>query len=729
MTPARLAIASLLLTAPLAHAAPSSQVQPIAAIKPVVTNYYGTNVTDDYRWMEASPNPELAAYEKGQNDHTRALLDSIPGRAALLKDIAADNNLGSGVDGFIIAGGKDFYVQTLPGEDSGKLYMRDPASGKTKLLVDPDAFGAKGASEAINFFQPSPDGAYVAYGVSSGGAENPVLRVIATATLKDQGVLIDRVDGDSDGFPPVAWLPDGSFAYYRLQKLAPGEDPADYYLKSRDWLHHLGQNPDGQGDTPVFGYNLDKAVSAAPDQDALVMTIPGCDDAFGVLTENESDDVIDAIYTTPIAALQAGKPVWTQIVGKADDVTGFDAAGSKLFLLTYNAAPRYKIIATSLTTPDVAHAEVVVPQSSAVITSMAVAEDALYVDSTANGYSQLLRLPLPAGATQILPLPYPGDIGAVVTNETRPGATISISSWTRSTADYRYDPASNAFIDTGIHKSLAAYTAGLVSREVTATSYDGTQVPLSIVMKAGTKLDGKNPTLLIGYGSYGLTLTPYLDPATLPWFNRGGIIATAHIRGGGWNGEAWHQAGMKLTKLNTVFDFIACAQYLIDHHYTSSAYMGGEGGSAGGITIGGAITWRPDLFAAAIDSHGDTDSLRMEFTLNGPPNIPEFGSVTTEAGFHGLYAMSAYAHVRDGVKYPAVLLETGANDPRVEPWTVTKMTARLQAASASGKPILLSVSYNSGHGLEDTKAQQDASLADELSFLLWQFGKPGFQPK
>jgi prolyl oligopeptidase len=157
--------------------------------------------------------------------------------------------------------------------------------------------------------------------------------------------------------------------------------------------------------------------------------------------------------------------------------------------------------------------------------------------------------------------------------------------------------------------------------------------------------------------------------------------------------------------------------------------MGGEGGSAGGITIGGAITWRPDLFAAAIDSHGDTDSLRMEFTPNGPPNISEFGSVTTEPGFHGLYAMSAYVHVRNGVKYPAMLLETGANDPRVEPWTVTKMTARLQAASTSGKPILLSVSYDSGHGVGDTKAQDNNALADELSFLLWQFDVAGFQPK
>ncbi len=319
-------------------------------------------------------------------------------------------------------------------------------------------------------------------------------------------------------------------------------------------------------------------------------------------------------------------------------------------------------------------------------------------------------------------------MAALVSDETAPGAVFSLESWTRSALWYQTGPDGRV-TDTGLQKPVAADTSQLVSREVMATSYDGTPVPLSIIMNKSTKLDGKNPTLLFGYGAYGITLTPGFDPGELAWFKRGGIIAIAHVRGGGWLGEDWHKAGMKLTKLNTVFDFIACGQYLVDQHYTSPADLAGEGGSAGGITIGGAVDWRPDLFAVAIDSHGETDTLRSEFTPNGPPNISEFGSVTTEAGFHGLYAMSAYVHVRNGVKYPAMLLETGANDPRVEPWEVTKMTARLQAASTSGKPILLSVSYDSGHGIGDTKAQGNADFADELSFILWQTGAPGFQPK
>jgi len=241
--------------------------------------------------------------------------------------------------------------------------------------------------------------------------------------------------------------------------------------------------------------------------------------------------------------------------------------------------------------------------------------------------------------------------------------------------------------------------------------------------------NGTLPTLLFGYGAYGSSYDPYFSPLFLSWIERGGVIAVAHVRGGGEYGEDWHRAGEKLTKLNTVFDFIACAEYLVAGHYTTPRYLAGQGTSAGGILIGGALTWRPDLFGAVIDLVGVTDTLRFELTPNGPPNTGEFGSVKTEEGFHGLYAMSAYAHVRDGTAYPAVLLHTGANDPRVDPWIIAKMAARLQAASTSGKPILLDVDYDAGHGVGSQREQTRKLWADEMAFALWQFGDPEFQPK
>jgi prolyl oligopeptidase len=203
-----------------------------------------------------------------------------------------------------------------------------------------------------------------------------------------------------------------------------------------------------------------------------------------------------------------------------------------------------------------------------------------------------------------------------------------------------------------------------------------------------------------------------------------------HVRGGGEYGEEWHLAGKEATKPNTWRDFIACAQYLIDNKYTSPAHLAGEGGSAGGILIGRTITERPDLFGAAIDIVGCSDMLRMETTANGVPNIPEFGSTKSEDGFKTLYAMSAYHHVKDQTAYPAVLLETGYNDPRVDPWQMAKMTAQLQAATASAKPVLLRVEYQGGHGgIGGTEKQLQERLADEWSFLLWQFGVPEFQRK
>src|SRR5204863_168527 len=234
--------------------------------------------------------------------------------------------------------------------------------------------------------------------------------------------------------------------------------------------------------------------------------------------------------------------------------------------------------------------------------------------------------------------------------------------------------------------------------EVKAKSYDGTLVPLSIVHRRGVALDGSHPTLLYGYGAYGITLDPFFDPKWLAWIERGGVYAVAHVRGGGEYGEDWHVAGKLLTKPNTWRDFIACGEYLIEHKYTAVARLAGVGGSAGGITIGRGITDRPDLFAAALDEVGMSDVVRVELSPNGPPNIPEFGSTKTPDGFKGVYEMRAYHHVTDGTAYPAVLLTTGITDPRVTPWQPAKLAARLQAATSSGKPILLRVDYEAGHG-------------------------------
>ena len=331
-----------------------------------------------------------------------------------------------------------------------------------------------------------------------------------------------------------------------------------------------------------------------------------------------------------------------------------------------------------------------------------------------------------AGALVPVALPYEGAIPLLATDVRDDGATIGLTSWTRSLLYYAIAP-DGALTNTRLKAPAPVDASPYASVEVKAQSADGTEVPLSIVYRRGMRLDNSHPAYLEGYGAYGVTLDPYFSTTRIAWLERNGVYAVCHARGGGEYGEDWHRAGMIATKQHTIDDFVGCARYLVAHGYTSAARLGGEGTSAGGILIGGAITQHPELFAAALDVVGSSDALRQEFSPNGPPNVPEFGTVKDETGFRALLAMDAYQHVRPGVAYPAVMLITGINDPRVPPWELAKFSAALQSATSSRRPVLLRVDYDAGHGfLAASREQSDRLLADQYSFLLWQFGDPEF---
>jgi prolyl oligopeptidase len=379
------------------------------------------------------------------------------------------------------------------------------------------------------------------------------------------------------------------------------------------------------------------------------------------------------------------------------------------------------VLQTSLAHPDLTGAKVAVPEGRTVLREVGAAADALYVKELDDGIYHILRVPSD-GAPARLPIPIAGTVSMAGSDPRLDGIIFSETSWTTAARYCRYVPVTGQVVTTNLQPAGPYDNLDdLTSEEVKAPSYDGTMIPLSIVHKKGMALDGKNPTILYAYGSYGITQDPALGPSYIAWYERGGIFAVAHVRGGGEGGEAWHQGGFKLTKPNTWRDFIACGEYLVRQKYTSPAQMAVMGGSAGGITVGRAITERPDLFAAASARSGVVDALRAEREPNGPPNVPEFGSSRTQAGFEDLYAMDALQHVRDGVAYPAVLLTTGINDPRVSPSEPAKFAARLQAASSSGKPVLLRVDYQGGHGIGASRLQSEELTADTFAFFLWQF--------
>lgn len=713
----------LVLPLLVSAAALAQSPPPAAPVRSVTDTYFGVRVADPYRWMEEPKSADLDAWMKAQSNLTRAVLDRLPGRKPLFDRVVSLSEAGTLVYQVVRAGDHYFYMKQAPGDDNGKLYSREGLRGKEQLLVDPTKLATKGPHYSIDYFTPSLDGRYVAYGISPGGSEESVLHVLESAAGKELPESIDRAQ-----FGAIAWRPDGrSFLYLRLQKLAPGAAPTEKYLKSRIYAHVLGVNRNGDGDPAVFGFDVSPRVPVDTTELGYIVYSPASPWALGIVQKFVKNEI--TIFAAPLDSVGRPDTPWKKVAGEDDEITHVDVRGDDIYLLTHKDASRYKVVRTSLASPDLGKAEVIVPAGEAVLTNLGVAEEALYVQQLDGGIGRVLRVPFAGGGAKPLPLPYEGAVAEFVVNPEKPGLLMKLTSWTKPQLWYSYDPATGQVADTGLRPPSPVDYSQIESREVKVASYDGTLVPLSIVLKKGLQLDGKNPTLLTAYGAYGITQDPGFNPVLLAWLERGGIFAVGHVRGGGEYGEDWHKAGQKATKLNTVLDFIACAEYLIDEKYTSSARLGGQGGSAGGITVGRALTLRPELFAAILDDVGASDTLRFEQTPNGPPNVPEFGTAQTEDGFHGLYAMSPYTHVRNGTAYPAVLLTTGINDPRVSPWEAAKMTARLQAATSSGEPVLLRVDYDAGHGIGSTKSQANAETADEWSFLLWQFGDAAFQPK
>jgi prolyl oligopeptidase len=688
---------------------------PKAPVHEVTDTYFGQKIVDPYRWMEDAKSPETAAWMKAQADYSRAYLDRLPTRAQLLKRFEELSETGVRVSGVQRAANLYFYYRLAPGENDRRLYVRDGFKGAERLLIDPDKLSSPGKRYSIDSYSVSFDGKYVCYTVSLGGSENGEMRVVETSTGRDLGERIDRAR-----FGAGSWMPDGrSFLYNRLQKLAEGAPPTDLYQKSRVYLHVLGANPDA--DRVVFGYEVDPNIKLGPTPLPFAFVPINSKYVFAVVNSGVSPN--SEYYVTTLDKISQTPIPWRRIASLDDDIAGIDIHGDDLYLNTYRNTPRFKVIHISLAQPDLAKADTVFPASEAVVTFIGTAKDALYVQTLDGGVGKLWRVDYKGGAPQAIKLPYDGTAFIGWTDPETEGLLFGLTSWTKSSAYFAYNPKTQTATDSTLVPPIPIDLSMIESVSVKVKSHDGTMVPLVILYKRGLKRNGTNPTLLEGYGAYGIVNTePFFASNFLPWLERGGVIALAGVRGGGEYGEDWHLAGKEKTKPNTWKDFIACAEYLVSEKYTSPAHLAGQGGSAGGILIGNAIVDRPDLFGAAIDQVGDNNALRFEITSNGVPNIPEFGSVTTEDGFKALLAMDAYNKVKDGVKYPSVLLTTGINDPRVEPWMSAKMAARLQAATTSDKPVLLRIDYDAGHGFGSTKRQRNEQAADIFAFLFQQLG-------
>lgn len=722
--PAALLLPSLSLQA-AAPAAPGAPAAPVARKAPVTDRLWNEDVVDTYRWMENPKDPEWEPFMKGQAAHARHVLDAIPGRKALYERVSAlSGGLPLAFAPQSTDGGRIFYQMRPAGSNQFKLYMRDGAGGAERLLIDPSTLRGPGdAHMSLDWWLAAPNGRHVVYGLSPAGSENSVAQVMEVDTGR---ILPERIDRTQYASP--SWLPDASGFFYN--RLAEGVKlgAQDYYLDSVAWLHRLGT--DAKDDLRVLtrGQFADIAIErtdfplvfADPSSPHVVAVVQG-----GVRRENP-------LYTATLAGVTAGKPQWRKVCDIADEVTGAAFRGDELYLQSTRDAPNAKVLKTALSAPDLAKAVTVVPESARVVESIGVARDGLYLRDLDGGYSQLRRL-RNDGRLEDIALPFEGAVEPLSTDTRTDGVWFVGSGWLFPYTVYRHDPAGNRTAAVPLAPPSPIDTSGYEAVRSSAVARDGTKVPLSIIARKGLKRDGRNPALVNAYGAYQVTMSPAFNARAIAFLEQGGVLAYAHVRGGGEYGKRWWKGGQKLTKPNTWRDLIACCEAMVKDGWTHPTRLAIRGGSAGGITVGRALTERPDLFAAVISNVGVSNALRAEFSQNGPPNIDEFGTVTERDGFTGLKAMDALHAVRDGVRYPAVLLTTGMTDPRVEPWQAGKMAARLQAVAAGlppaqRNPVLLRVDFDAGHGLGSTRSQADAERADEFAFVLWRSGVKGFQP-
>jgi prolyl oligopeptidase len=680
-----------------------------------VEKLFGMTFNDPYAWMEAG-GTTFDDWLSTQADYSHRTLDAIPGRAALLAQIRSLDSGETHVGAVVAAGRQWIYSGLRPTDSTVKIFDRPITDGTEHVLIDPSQFDTDGQTAHIDYWSASPDARHIAYGVSVGGGEIGILRIRSVDTDANLPEQMDRTR-----YARPSWIDNASFLYTRLSKPAPGG--TQRITGGEVYLHQLGRDP--STDVLVFGPGNVTGRDIAAKYFFQGLASPDSSTIVGVYDLGQTSSP-KAVFVTTKAALSSGNPVWHKVAGLEDDIRGVVLHGDMLYLRTVRGAPRQRIIRTSATAPDLAHAKTIVAEGAGTIDGMAAAADALYVRRNDGGLGRLVRVPWDGTADPVA-TPFDGSFVGLTTSPTAPGVVLNMQSYTRSETVFAYDPDNRRFIDTAIAPPSPVSFDDVEWTEVRVRGGDGTMVPLSIVAPRGATHDGSHPVLMYVYGAYGVTIGATFNAMRRAWFDRGGIYVVAHVRGSGGFGDEWYRAGRHKNKPNSISDFIDAAEYLIHTGWVTPAGLSTTGASAGGIVIGSAIVARPELFSGAVIDVGLLNALDLHQIPIGPSNAEEFGSPETEEGVRMLYAIDPYHRLKDGVSYPGVLISAGRNDTRVSPWMPSKFAARLQAATKGPRPALLRVNEAGGH-FSLSKEQFEVDLTDTYAFLLWQAGVPGFQP-
>ena len=682
---------------------------PVARVQPVKDVYFGETVTDPYRWMENAKDPDWLPFLEGQNAHTRAILDALPERKGLLKRTQQLSGDAASTRDLQQAGARLFFEQRPVGADNYKLFVHE--AGRVRVLVDPTRMGGAFGHVSMDWWRASPDGDHVAYGLSENGGENSILHILKVADGRN---LPERI-ANTQGCTPQ-WLDDGSGFFYSPLTGALGTPWR--YRDEQSRFHRLGADP--AADPILVQRGLAPRVPFEASQNPTIFTHFGSDHVVLFLKDIREEAMV---FVAPVSAAIAGPTTWTPVATLADEVTAVGIQGGDLYLLSYRDAPRGRILKTPLAAPDIASATEILPQSERVIEDFTRARDGFYVKFLDGGVGRLARLTSKGAFTEIS-LPFDGTIRRLVTNPAHDGALLIVTGWLSPEGLWSVS-ANGKVADTGLAPRPAIDVSRYATTRAFAIAKDGAKIPYTLIHRKDLVRDGRTPALIWVYGALGVSLSPTFAGRTLALIDAGFIVGYAAVRGGGELGREWHDAGKLANKPNSWRDLIVVCETLCAEHYTSPERLAIAGRSAGGVTVGRAMTERPDLFAAVIDGVGWSNPLRYVVEQNGYGEESEWGDIADEAGYRDLKAIDSYQAVRDGTPYPAVLLTTGVNDPRNAPFHVAKMTARLQAATSSERPVLLRVDFDAGHGVGSTRAQQDREAADIYTFLVWQTNTKG----
>ena len=702
--------------------------QPTTESRPITETIHGEQVSDNYRWLEGDNSDpsnmgkltdEVAAWTDAQNGFTREMLDNLPGRKALeerLRELMEVPAIGSPS----VYGNRYFYSKREGTQPQSVRYVRDGLDGDERVLLDPQQIDPSGLT-TVSWTAPNKDGSLMAFGMYASGDENSTLYLM---DVESGEWLADVIPGKVNF---GGWLPDNSgFFYKRL------EDTDDAY-SSVVKLHKLGTHH--RQDKVLFRqkdinfFYADSGMSEA-ELEALKTTWG----PFGIPSEDARWMVVG--YWTGTAGLDmwvANLDEWFRtgelalepmVMGKAGRTGGMHYDGDRFYMQHSFDAPNGTVSMVDLNNPSFENWKTVVPENDElVIQGTSFARGIIAVNMLDAAKTRIALYDMSGQAKGDLELPGIGSGGLSVSDD-RTEAFLSFSSYNMPRSIYRVDLA-NGERELWARPDVPVDPSMIEVKQVWYDSKDGTPVSMFLVHKKGLELNGKNPTILYGYGGFNVSMTPGFSSTMFPWYENGGVYAVANLRGGGEYGNAWHESGMLENKQNVFDDFIAAGEWLVANGYTNPDQLGIAGGSNGGLLTGATVVQRPDLFSAAISAVPLLDMVRYQNFLMARYWVPEYGTAENPAQYEFIKAYSPYQNVKPGTKYPAVLFTAGENDTRVHPLHARKMAALMQNATGSDQneePILLWVDRDAGHGGGKPLHLRIRDVADQRIFMMWQLG-------